>query len=800
MWRLNDNNKSKKEEERRVDRKEKKVRGRKKRKQEEYEKRKEVYLQLRAQEILRKKHAEKEAKDNKKRKLREGESEEPPKKKSNSEWKKQAEFENLNKQSESKDDEDVISTSNEYEKDETRVEEKKKERNSKSKKEVYTSKVKNMKKAEKEKHVESGEQDVFYEGRDNNNEGLLVEKTKKTTKKTNKTESLTSKVYLKKQSKNESGEEDYDESYEEEEIKKLQKVKMEKVSKPGKAYPTCNTRSSTKALYDAMMSLSDARKKLLKEIGFERFIHFPIVELPSTLAFYVIENFYMTSMELRLERGSIKATRQKVHDMLGIPIGSRKLEDLEQRPSNDPFITVWEDQFRHLQKPTLPAIAGQISSTEELKCDFTLRDGVTKFEEDQMIFDFCNKYEELFNDDEFNLNESYMDEDSDGDGDVDNDNNKNNDEGATMADGNKQKGGTEAKDDGEQVQDHVNNDHEFGKLTGDDTEVAVSTDVDNQKEEIIRNKDGNETEVNEKMNNNEMKNDFVQKEEQVETEKEKQDEADKVEKLETQATQDYKMKKTPKRKSIEDMTPPTCSLGLSPLESELKSTKTKDMFKWKKADGKFDEAKQYEAFSKTMKSEFKKDVELKKMKDLEMAFFPIIAHEHYYLIVFNFLKGTTVVIDNSKTQMTDDAMYKTVCDLLSIMYDKNKNMFYMHLKEVQHPRATYVLNKNPTILIPKWGTKENDIDCGVFLMMHIENYNWETTKNWNLKFLTENEGNTYDVIKMRVRFAAKMLSHEINIHHEKISHEALEFVKCNNNKKMRKELVLEAIKMITSNN
>ncbi|GJX57369.1 hypothetical protein Tco_0287266 [Tanacetum coccineum] len=240
------------------------------------------------------------------------------------EAKKQAEFENLNKQSEAEDDEDVMYTSNKYEKEETRVEEKKKERNSKRKKEVYTSKVKNMKKPEKEKHVESGELDVFYEGRDSNNEGLLVEK-----------------------------------------------VKMEKASKPRKAYPTCNTRSSPKALYDAMMRLSDARKKCLKERGFERFIHFPIVELPSTLAFYMIENFYMTSMELRLERGSIKATRQKVHDMLGIPIRSRKLEDLEQRPSNDPFITVWEDQFKHLQKPTPPAIAGQISSTEEV--DFMLK-------------------------------------------------------------------------------------------------------------------------------------------------------------------------------------------------------------------------------------------------------------------------------------------------------------------------------------------------------------------------------------------------------------------------------------------
>ncbi|GKC31228.1 hypothetical protein Tco_1038522 [Tanacetum coccineum] len=89
-------------------------------------------------------------------------------------------------------------------------------------------------------------------------------------------------------------------------------------------------------------------------------------------------------------------------------------------------------------------------------------------------------------------------------------------------------------------------------------------------------------------------------------------------------------------------------------------------------------------------------------------------------------------------------------------------MFSMHLKEVQHPRAKDVLNKKPTILTPKSGTDENSTDYGVFLMMHMENYNGENARNWNLEFPTKEEGNRYDLIKMRMRFAAKMLSHEIN--------------------------------------
>ncbi|GKC46760.1 ulp1 protease family, C-terminal catalytic domain-containing protein [Tanacetum coccineum] len=204
---------------------------------------------------------------------------------------------------------------------------------------------------------------------------------------------------------------------------------------------------------------------------------------------------------------------------------------------------------------------------------------------------------------------------------------------------------------------------------------------------------------------------------------------------------------------------------------------TKDMFNWKKEDEKkYDEVKQYKAFYDTIKNEFKTDDELKKIKDLEMAFFPIIAHEHYYLVVFNFLKGTTVIIDNLKTLMTYEAKYKEVCDVL-------------------HPRGKDVLNKKPTILRPKWGTKENNTDCGVFLMMHMENYNGENARIWNLEFPTEEKGNKYDIIKMRMRFAAKMLTHEINIHREEISKQALEFVDRNKEKKAREVLLLEAIRV-----
>lgn len=94
------------------------------------------------------------------------------------------------------------------------------------------------------------------------------------------------------------------------------KTKKKTVKQP--KYPTCRTISSPKPLYDAMSCLSSERKKYLKEMGY-----------------YVVDYFHTPNMELRLQRGSIKVTRQKVHEMLGVPMRKRKLEDLEPREFDD---------------------------------------------------------------------------------------------------------------------------------------------------------------------------------------------------------------------------------------------------------------------------------------------------------------------------------------------------------------------------------------------------------------------------------------------------------------------------------
>ncbi|GKA43750.1 hypothetical protein Tco_0736474, partial [Tanacetum coccineum] len=140
----------------------------------------------------------------------------------------------------------------------------------------------------------------------------------------------------------------------------------------------------------------------------------------------------------------------------------------------------------------------------------TLTDAVAKFEEDQTMIDFCKEYKQVFNDAEFNLYESSKDDDSEGKSDGDNDNNNDDDDhGAPTADANKKtkkEEGSEVKNYGREDQD----DKKEEKMTGDNKDVIVQMDVDNQNAELKKENYASETKDNDMMNNNDVKNDSVQ--------------------------------------------------------------------------------------------------------------------------------------------------------------------------------------------------------------------------------------------------------------------------------------------------
>ncbi|KAI3778653.1 hypothetical protein L2E82_08035 [Cichorium intybus] len=101
-----------------------------------------------------------------------------------------------------------------------------------------------------------------------------------------------------------------------------------------------------------------------------------------------------------------------------------------------------------------------------------------------------------------------------------------------------------------------------------------------------------------------------------------------------------------------------------------------------------------------------------------LVFFPVIDIEHYYLVVFDFKKHDCVIIDNINSKESDEGKYG------NIHYDL-KILFTLYGDELNHKKANHIKRSKPMSGCMKWTTKYNSIDCGVFLMRHMETYKGE---------------------------------------------------------------------------
>lgn len=136
----------------------------------------------------------------------------------------------------------------------------------------------------------------------------------------------------------------------------LKKTKGEnsqnKKKSPEKVYLQLRTRTTPKPLFSAIRSLKNVQKKCLISMGFGKLIGMSVDEIPAKLAHYVVDIFDSRSMELKLPNGSIKCTREAVHEMLGVPNGGTSIKSLESRTYDDSFSKQWKNQFG--EKPPRP--------------------------------------------------------------------------------------------------------------------------------------------------------------------------------------------------------------------------------------------------------------------------------------------------------------------------------------------------------------------------------------------------------------------------------------------------------------
>ncbi|KAI3751014.1 hypothetical protein L2E82_22004 [Cichorium intybus] len=142
-----------------------------------------------------------------------------------------------------------------------------------------------------------------------------------------------------------------------------------------------------------------------------------------------------------------------------------------------------------------------------------------------------------------------------------------------------------------------------------------------------------------------------------------------------------------------------------------------------------------------------------------LVFFPVIDIEHYYLIVFDFKKHDCVIIDNINSEESDEVKYG------NIPYDL-KILFTLYVDELNHKKANRIKRAKPMSGCMEWTTKYNNIDCGVFLMRHMETYKGEDLDKWDIGFEAEYEDNDdqqNQLDEMRKKYVTKILTWDLNV-------------------------------------
>ncbi|GJT59454.1 ulp1 protease family, C-terminal catalytic domain-containing protein [Tanacetum coccineum] len=176
-------------------------------------------------------------------------------------------------------------------------------------------------------------------------------------------------------------------------------------------------------------------------------------------------------------------------------------------------------------------------------------------------------------------------------------------------------------------------------------------------------------------------------------------------------------------------------------------------------EGTFYEEQQWKVFSDEISAQFEHDVSSISLFKVDLAFFPICASGHFYVVVFHLKSPSAMfILDNSNCGETYKSKYKAVCEPLL-----------------------------------KWSTTKNHSDCEVFTMMHLEHYFGKPVGQWDFGLCVESDEQVSMLRRMRFKIAGKLLLNEFNIHAEKMFDLAFKFENENDEQK-RISIIVNAIK------
>ncbi|GJV80718.1 ulp1 protease family, C-terminal catalytic domain-containing protein [Tanacetum coccineum] len=149
-----------------------------------------------------------------------------------------------------------------------------------------------------------------------------------------------------------------------------------------------------------------------------------------------------------------------------------------------------------------------------------------------------------------------------------------------------------------------------------------------------------------------------------------------------------------------------------------------------------------------------KSAKVDNISNIDMVFLPVLlAKCHYYLLVFNLKTPKIEILDNSK-----NGINVSVDDLYGESFKKLKKRFIEYLAYSEQ-RSWKSMKKAVCERIEmSWKTEYNVIDCGIFMMRHMETF-MGYAKNWKCGFKNEGWEHKTQIYDLRKKYLWYIIYH-----------------------------------------
>nr|GMD80998.1 uncharacterized protein LOC109189836 [Ipomoea batatas] len=157
----------------------------------------------------------------------------------------------------------------------------------------------------------------------------------------------------------------------------------------------------------------------------------------------------------------------------------------------------------------------------------------------------------------------------------------------------------------------------------------------------------------------------------------------------------------------------------------------------------------------------------KQWSHVNLLFFPIVESKRFYLLCVNFETERLEIIDSSASTEATALKYGDTPDNVKLL-------LYEYFKKVREGFLSGVCLNLETKRMPmKWRDSRNTIDCGVYVMRHMESFFGESVGSWVCGLA---KGDRAELNRLRLHYMKELCTFDVNVHRTSNVARALRFV------------------------